>query len=512
MSPPPRRRRYVPRNGRRDERPVDTRRDKPLRRDDRARDLRTVFVSQLAQRVRQDDLYDFFSRAGRVRDVRLVMDRMSSRHKGAGYVEFYEEESVPLAVAFDSTSLRGFPVAVKATVDMTGGLQGRKVQTASKEMQEKPADLPAQPANLLKAHDDSIVGWSNKYRARKPDADAFSPGAVPSAHAGARVPPSSQVPQLVSIEELKRLLNPLGLPIAPPPLTAIGVGVNVGAAGQPLEQVPLPTAGSAKIALQPSASSSAFTRLYVGSISFQLTEADLRAIFEPFGAISSLQLQRDATGSSRGYGFVEFLAHESAKKALEINGLAVAGRTLKVALASQEHRMAVSSTAADRNLMGSVPLPGPGGAALDVPGELDEGKDSGLAINASQRIALMQQLSRGESIGKTGANAGRLPACAEPSKNVMLANLFDPATEQEGFELDLKEDVRDECISKYGAVAHLVVEPKSQGVVFVRFQARSDAEKARTALNGRWFGGRRIQASFVGDKDYMEKFPTATSD
>lgn len=499
-------------------------RDKRPRIDDRARDLRTVFISQLAQRVREPDVYDFFSRAGRVRDVRLIMDRMSSKHKSAGYVEFYDEESVPKAVAFDGTLLCGFPVAVKPSVDQNGtgpglgGIEGAPPRGSTGE-------TPEAPIAPVKAFDDSIVGWSNKYRARtvdpEPAGSGIRVGVVPHGQGRSPVRPTMHTPQLVSIEELKRLLNPLGLPPPPPPLSVGLPGAELGKSEASLqhglESVPLPTPANGSAPPRPVVPG-AFTRLYVGSVSFQLTETDLRAIFEPFGAIASLQLQRDVTGRSRGYGFVEFTSHESAKKALEINGLAVAGRTLKVALASQENRAVAASAVPDVGSTGVVPLPGPVGqmggglaslAGADVAGELDEGKDSGLAINASQRIALMQQLSRGESIGKASGDAGKLPVSTEVSRSLMLANMFDPATEPKGFEMDLAEDVRDECMSKYGPVVHLHVETKSQGVVFVRFQAKGDATKARISLNGRWFGGNRIQAAFVSDKDYSDKFPTA---
>lgn len=48
-----------------------------------------------------------------------------------------------------------------------------------------------------------------------------------------------------------------------------------------------------------------FHRLYVGNIHFNVTEQDLQAVFEPFGELEFVQLQRDDTGRSRGYGFVQ---------------------------------------------------------------------------------------------------------------------------------------------------------------------------------------------------------------
>jgi RNA-binding protein 39 len=47
-------------------------------------------------------------------------------------------------------------------------------------------------------------------------------------------------------------------------------------------------------------------RLYVGNIHFSITESDLTNVFEPFGTLEFVQLQKEeGTGRSRGYGFVQ---------------------------------------------------------------------------------------------------------------------------------------------------------------------------------------------------------------
>ena len=48
-----------------------------------------------------------------------------------------------------------------------------------------------------------------------------------------------------------------------------------------------------------------FHRLYVGNIHFSITEADLTNVFEPFGELEFVQLQKEESGRSRGYGFVQ---------------------------------------------------------------------------------------------------------------------------------------------------------------------------------------------------------------
>ncbi|CAA7405225.1 unnamed protein product [Spirodela intermedia] len=80
---------------------------------DPERDLRTVFAYQMPLRATERDVYEFFSKAGKVRDVRLIMDRNSRRSKGVGYVEFYDVLSVPNAIALSGQLLFGQPVMVK---------------------------------------------------------------------------------------------------------------------------------------------------------------------------------------------------------------------------------------------------------------------------------------------------------------------------------------------------------------------------------------------------------------
>lgn len=48
-----------------------------------------------------------------------------------------------------------------------------------------------------------------------------------------------------------------------------------------------------------------FHRLYVGNIHFSITEQDLQNVFEPFGELEFVQLQKEEQGRSRGYGFVQ---------------------------------------------------------------------------------------------------------------------------------------------------------------------------------------------------------------
>jgi RNA recognition motif-containing protein len=72
--------------------------------------------------------------------------------------------------------------------------------------------------------------------------------------------------------------------------------------------------------------------IYIGDLSYDVTEDDLRQAFEGFGQVASATIIKDRyTGKSRGFGFVEMLIEDEAKAAISgMNGKEWKGRTLKV--------------------------------------------------------------------------------------------------------------------------------------------------------------------------------------
>ena len=72
--------------------------------------------------------------------------------------------------------------------------------------------------------------------------------------------------------------------------------------------------------------------IYVGNLSFNTNDNDLRATFEQFGNVDSARVATDReSGRSRGFGFVEMSNDSEARKAIEgTNGRDLQGRTLNV--------------------------------------------------------------------------------------------------------------------------------------------------------------------------------------
>nr|QMV47679.1 squamosa-binding protein-like 39 [Paeonia suffruticosa] len=374
---------------------------------DPERDQRTVFAYQMPLKANEKDVYDFFSKAGKVRDVRLIMDRNSRRSKGVGYIEFFDAMSVPMAIALSGNLLFGQPVMVKPS------------------------------------------------------------------------------------EAEKNLVQP----------TASGAGSGVAGPHGPIDR-----------------------KLYVGNLHFNMTELQLRQIFEPFGAVELVQLPLDIeTGHCKGFGFVQFLQVEHAKAAQSLNGkLEIAGRVIKVS--SVTDHVGAQDT---------------GAKAADF----DDDDGGGLSLNAQSRAMLMQKLDRtgiATSIvgslgvpmlngsapsqqaasfpfgGQVGVSGQTLQAqvvasqafepVGSPSECLLLKNMFDPATEMEpDFDLDIKEEVEEEC-SSFGQVKHIFVDKNTAGFVYLRFGSVEAAVKAQQAMHKRWYARRLISALFMPTYEYEVKF------
>ena len=72
--------------------------------------------------------------------------------------------------------------------------------------------------------------------------------------------------------------------------------------------------------------------LFVGNMSFQTTESELRELFAPFGQVTRVHMAMDReTGRARGFAFIEMPNDEEAAKAMTaLDGKEVGGRNLKV--------------------------------------------------------------------------------------------------------------------------------------------------------------------------------------
>ncbi|KAI9672250.1 MAG: hypothetical protein M1831_002064 [Alyxoria varia] len=398
------------------------------------RDKRTVFVQQLAARLRTKELIAFFEKVGPVKEAQIVKDRISGRSKGVGYVEFKQEESVPLAIQLTGQKLLGIPIIAQLT-------------EAEKNRQSRTTE----PAN---------TGNNN-----------------------------NSVP---------------------------------------------------------------FHRLYVGNIHFSINETDLQNVFEPFGELEFVNLQKEEQGRSRGYGFVQFRDPAQAKEALDkMNGFELAGRPIRVGLGNDKFSSDSNTTMLQRyqgpgqsGFQGSA-FSGSGGRGAHAGGAngnfdraggrdnekgasgasaLDDTDVAGVNFSNYSRDALMRKLARTDE-GSTETSGNKQHRAAKPAKPqtkqppvvesmasqcVLLRNMFD-ATNESGdtWVKELEDDVREECEQKYGHVVHIALDRNSAGDIYMKFDRVQGGENAIQGLNGRWFGGNRISAQPVVDAVYKSLFSQA---
>jgi RNA recognition motif-containing protein len=72
--------------------------------------------------------------------------------------------------------------------------------------------------------------------------------------------------------------------------------------------------------------------IYVGNLSWSMTDADLEGLFTPYGGVTSAKILKDKmSGRSKGFGFVEMADDESAKAAIAaLNETDIQGRKIIV--------------------------------------------------------------------------------------------------------------------------------------------------------------------------------------
>ncbi|MFA5748376.1 MAG: hypothetical protein WC872_04700 [Candidatus Absconditabacterales bacterium] len=79
------------------------------------------------------------------------------------------------------------------------------------------------------------------------------------------------------------------------------------------------------------------TKLFVGGLNWTIRGRELKEFFEQYGEVifARVKLDKD-TGKSRGFGFVEFVNAEDAKKAqVAVDGQEIKGRAVKVDFAKE---------------------------------------------------------------------------------------------------------------------------------------------------------------------------------
>ena len=132
--------------------------------------------------------------------------------------------------------------------------------------------------------------------------------------------------------------------------------------------------------------------IYVGNLTPDTTEEEVRQAFAAFGEIASVKIIRDgATGESRGFGFIEMASEEQAKAAItEMNGKELKGNQLSVEA-------------------GRAKPAGPGGGGRRPGGERPRGGGGGRPGGGGGRYGGGRPGGRGGDRGDRGGDRGGRP-------------------------------------------------------------------------------------------------------
>ena len=423
---------------------------------------RRIYVGSLAYDVTEDTLRIIFEPFGPVVKVDMPKEpgHVPVRSKGFAFVEFERPESARAALqTMDGMPLKGRPMKVNTP---TGGpnaqtsllsqllqQQGGQGLAALQGQQLNSATLAAIQAAQI-ASGGTLTGLPAAFTA---SANGGTGGLIPT--------PSYTLPAHLTSSAAASTASPTGV----------------------YDRIP-GTIGA----------STAKTRIYVGSLMWQLTEEQVRQIFEPFGTIRSCQLIiNPETGKHRGYGFIEFADEKSAADAIkEMDGFDLVGRKLKVRYASALVAPQAAQQAHHHNQLqlqqqfaATAQLP-PGFTIPTLPASLQPSapsqpqslstEDNMRISSAEQRVNIMQKLS----------------ASARHSPVLLLGNLLSPSE----VDPDLDGEVREEC-SKFGRVRDVrVVVADDEVRCYVLFDSTAECIRAVEALHGRWFGKRTVSADF----------------
>jgi cold-inducible RNA-binding protein len=94
--------------------------------------------------------------------------------------------------------------------------------------------------------------------------------------------------------------------------------------------------------------------IFVGNLSFNTTEDEVRHLFAAYGQVDRVNLVTDRdSGQPRGFGFVEMASDQDGEKAIAaLNGTLIAGRTLNVNEARPKAERSAGARGRDRGQRG----------------------------------------------------------------------------------------------------------------------------------------------------------------
>lgn len=91
-------------------------------------------------------------------------------------------------------------------------------------------------------------------------------------------------------------------------------------------------------------------KLFIGNLSFKISEAELEALFKEYGSVTSCSIPTDRdTGRKRGFAFVEMSSQAEAEAAIKgLNGRDIDGRQIAVSVSQPKPKSGSGGGRRDR--------------------------------------------------------------------------------------------------------------------------------------------------------------------
>ncbi|KAB2575398.1 Polyadenylate-binding protein [Lasiodiplodia theobromae] len=254
-----------------------------------------------------------------------------------------------------------------------------------------------------------------------------------------------------------------------------------------------------------------FTNVYVKNIDVEATDDEFRELFEKYGQITSASLAHDnETGKSRGFGFVNFVKHESAAQAVdELHDKEWKGQKLYVGRAQKKHereeelRKQYEAARAEKQSKYQ-------GVNLYVKNLQDDVDDEKLRDMFAPfgNITSAKVMRDTQPVGSAGSESPKKEEEEEEKK----PEEEQPAEENAGSDDDKKDgvDKLTKEMDKVTIKGEQKILGKSKGFGFVCFSNPDEATKAVTEMNQKMVNGKPLYVALAQRKDVRKSQLEAT--
>lgn len=283
---------------------------------------------------------------------------------------------------------------------------------------------------------------------------------------------------------------------------------NITIGGRAVKVGRLSNIGQAQHFIQQFAAEAAkYNRVYIANIHQNIQDEDIRQVFESFGEVISCQLVRNPeTGEHKRYGFVEYKLPKSMKEAIaSMNNFDLGGQLIRVGSCVVPPSMHQLNTVVNVNNPSGA-LTGAKRVAEMLKNMKKEKEDEKAkkevqdGTKPAPPTSLAEQ--EGIGIGRVGQTRNLMMQKlmrSQQTRVICLRNMVGP----DEIDAALEGEVTEEC-SNYGQVEKVVIYQEKQSAdanaetivkIFVQYTEPAGVGKAREALGGRFFSGRKINAT-----------------